>query len=231
MDARITPRQWFVLFSIAALLALLIGLLHWQSKVAHAMDCEVDCMSGLPPSPEPEDPGGPEDPGDDNDNGDPNDPPGGGGGCVSSWNAPAINPAFVLDPPYPITIGQDPDDRGVDIRGATARGGANRCPNGAPAKITSLAIQEVRLAPSSVTWITGELARKYPGARVKGAYPFVPAYSASGQGTPVASLAFHLDPLDPGYYDVTIKATQSDGQCITAVIQVPVHLMESTIIQ
>lgn len=227
MNSKPNLRQWLVLFSLAAIFALLTGLAGVRHKVAHAMDCELDCMSGLPPSPEPEDT---EDPGKD----DGKEPPthsGGGGTCTPTWLAPTIDASVTLDPPYPITLGQDPDDRGVDIQGITARGGANSCPNGNPAKITALRIVDVRLASSSVAWINSTLARKYPGARVKGTYPFTPQFSVTGQGTPTATLAFHLAPLDPGFYDITVEATQADGQKASLVIKVPVYLMESTIIQ
>jgi hypothetical protein len=65
----------------------------------------------------------------------------------------------------------------------------------------------VQLAQSSIVWINGALARKYPGARVKGSYPFTPNYTASGIGSGQAQLSFHLAPLDPGYYEVIVQAT------------------------
>jgi len=92
-------------------------------------------------------------------------------------------------------------------------------------------VVRVELAQSSIAWITGALARKYPGAHVKGSYPFTPNYAASGIGSGQAQLSFHLAPLDPGFYEVTVQATQEDGQSASATLRVPVHLMESTLIE
>ncbi len=227
-----TLSRLFPLACLAALLALALGLFgpYGQVDIGHAMDCEIDCYSGLPPPPEPKDteePEDPDDPGDDpGDPGDPTSTP-----CPPAWAPPAISTSLSLNPAHPITIGQDPEHLGVDVSGLLATGGASRCPNQPPANIVRFSITEVRLAASSVAWINGDLARKYPGARVKGSYPFTPQFQAAGLGSPIARIAFHLDPLDPGYYEVHLQAVQSDGQQVTAILHVPVHLMESTIIQ
>ena len=220
----------FCMLSLAVTLFSAVPHMH-----AHAQDC-MDCMGGGgDPPPEPPDPprpdeppggGGGEKPDEPDDPNDPNDPP-----CVPYFEAPTIDANLTLLPPYPITLGQDPDDRGVDVSGITARGGNHHCPNGGPAKIVAFSLVKVQLAQSSVAWITGELARKYPGAQVKGSYPFTPPCQVSNLGASQAQLAFHLAPLDPGYYEVTVRATQEDGQSATATFRVPVYLMESTIIK
>lgn len=224
-----TLSRLFPLACLAALLALALGLFgpYGQVDIGHAMDCEIDCYGGLPPPPEPKDTEEPDDDDDDDDDTvDPTLTP-----CPPSWSPPTISASLSLNPAYPITIGQDPEHLGVDVSGLMASGGAPRCPSLPPANIVHFSITEVRLAASSVAWINGDLARKYPGARVKGSYPFTPQFQSTGLGSSVARIAFHLDPLDPGYYEFHLLAVQSDGQQVTAVLNVPVHLMESTIIQ
>lgn len=199
---------------------------------AYAQDC-MDCIGGGDPDPDPTDPPDPDptDPPDDDPDPtdeppDPTEPP-----CDPYYDPPTISANLTLDPAYPITLGQDPDDRGVDVRGITARGGMHHCPNGGRASIVSFSVTRVQLAASSIAWINGDLARKYPGAHVKGTYPFVPQFSVSGIGSGQAQISFHLAPLDPGYYEVTVVATQQDGQSTSATLRVPVYLMESSIIQ
>jgi hypothetical protein len=113
----------------------------------------------------------------------------------------------------------------VTIAGLTAKAGQHDCKTG---QITALAVQ-VSLSADSVAWIQGELARKYPGARVKGAYPLTPEVSTSGLDTAEAVASFHFNPLDPGDYVVTVMATQDDGQTATQTFTVHVGLYESTI--
>ena len=225
----------FTLLSIATLISLLLAALpQTRAQAIICMECHgggdpTEPPGGDPdpdpdPGPEPTDP-----PDDDPDPTDepplPTEPP-----CDPYYDPPSILAVLTLDPPYPITLGQDPDDHGVDVSGITAMAGMRHCPNGR-AQIVSFRVVQVRLAQSSIAWITGELARKYPGAHVKGAYPFTPAFQVNGLGTPTARLSFHLAPLDPGYYEVTVQATQSDGQSVTQTLRVPVYLLESTIIQ
>jgi len=176
----------FCALALAVLLLSVVPQMH-----AHAQDC-MDCMGG----------GGGEKPEKPDDPHDPIDPP-----CAPYFEAPKIDANLTLLPPYPITLGQDPDDRGVDVSGITARGGNHHCPNGGPAMIVAFSLVKVQLAQSSMAWITGELARKYPGAQVKGSYPFTPPCQVSGLGASQAQLAFYLAPLDPGYYEVTVQAT------------------------
>lgn len=217
---------------LAALaLSVIYPLVH-----AQAQDC-YDCNGGGDPPPsgteppddgdEPPDPDPTDEPPDPTDEPpDPTEPP-----CDPYYDPPTISANLTLDPAYPITLGQDPDDRGVDVSGIIARGGMRHCPNGGRASIISFSVLRVQLAASSIAWINGDLARKYPGAHVKGTYPFVPQFSVSGIGSGQAQISFHLAPLDPGYYEVTVVATQQDGQSTSATLRVPVYLMESTIIE
>jgi len=135
-------------------------------------------------------------------------------------------------PPYPLVITQDPDQLGVDVT-VTITGGlkTNSCPGVGQQTITSVTLDRVDLAASSVDWIENELAVVYPGAHVKGNYPLRPNYLTNGLNTTTATLTFHLDPEDPGYYDVQITARQSDGQQTTTTLQVSVWLFETTIIR
>ena len=79
------------------------------------------------------------------------------------------------------------------------------------------------------TWIKGPLAARYPGARIKGSYPFNPTLTTTGLNTTTATTSFHFDPLDPGTYSVTVTATQGDGQSTSAVLAIPAYLLDSTI--
>ena len=218
------------LFALATTLLTVI-----PQTTAHAQDC-LECIGGGDPPPLPPDPpipdippgggDGPDQPDDPNEPTEHPEPP-----CSPYFDPPTIDAGSTLDPSYPITLGQDPDDRGVDVSGISAHGGAHHCPDGGQARIVSFSVTKVQLAQSSITWINGELARKYPGAHVKGSYPLMPSFQVSGLGTSQAQLFFHLAPLDPGYYEVSIQAIQEDGQPATAILRVPVYLMESTIIQ
>lgn len=111
------------------------------------------------------------------------------------------------------------------ITNVTATAGEHDCRRG---KITSIAVS-IRLSNESISWINGELARKYPGAHVKGTYPITPVVTINGLGTVTATASFHFDPFDPGDYLVTVTATQDDGQTEVKVFRVHVALYESTI--
>ncbi len=153
----------------------------------------------------------------------------GTGPCTPVYAPPAITLGGYT-PPYPIVIGQDPDEMGLDVTIQIAGGGVtNGCPNGvAQQTLTRVRLEWVRLADSSVAWINNELALVYPGAQVKGRYPFIPTHTLVNNGT-TATLTFHLDPLDPGLYDILVYATQADGQETRTTLQVPAHLLEATI--
>lgn len=217
---------WQITTVVFILLAAITLSVIYPTGQAHAQDCH-ECGGGSPTPPpggggggggggEPPDPGDPPDP---------DDPP-----CEPYYDPPYISTVRTMDPSYPITLGQDPDDLGVDISGVTAYGGREHC-TGGQARIMSFKVLRVELADSSIAWITNTLARKYPGAHVKGTYPYTPPYHASGLGTHTAQVSFHLAPLDPGYHVVTVEATQQDGQFTIATLCIPVYLMESSIIE
>lgn len=149
--------------------------------------------------------------------------------CAPSYDPPAISTRDVLlIPPHPLVLGQDPDQMGVSITGVTAAGGSDTSCGSGQQTITSLTVA-VRLSDTSIAWINGPLAQRYPGARVKGSYPTLPELTTTGLGTSTAVTAFHFDPLDPGTYNVTITTTQADGQITTAVLPVPVSLLDATL--
>jgi hypothetical protein len=62
-----------------------------------------------------------------------------------------------------------------------------------------------------------------------GTYPITPVLTTTGLNTGTATTSFHFDPLDPGDYEVTVTATQDDGQTTSKVFTVHVALYETTI--
>jgi hypothetical protein len=128
-------------------------------------------------------------------------------------------------PEFPLVIGQDPDKRGITISAITITAGEHDCRRGTISEISV----KLRLSDASISWITKELSRRYPGAHVLETYPFSPLLTTSGLNTPSATASFHFDPKDPGDYIVTITTTQDDGQVAEKVFQVHVALYESTI--
>ena len=131
-------------------------------------------------------------------------------------------------PPYPLVLGQDPDEIGVDVT-ITAQGGGktNSCPGDSRGTITTFQLDEVTLSPEAIARIKGELRKAYPGAHVLGSYPLHPAPSVSLGSN--ATLCFHFDPQDPGAYNVVVTVLQHDGQTVSQTFQVPAHLLEATI--
>ena len=128
-------------------------------------------------------------------------------------------------PEFPLVIGQDPERRSITLTGITATGGRHDCRTGT---ISALSVS-IRLSSASESWITGELARKYPGAHVLGTYPITPVLITTGLNTATATTSFRFEALDPGDYEITVTATQDDGQKGTKVFTVHVALYESTI--
>ena len=152
--------------------------------------------------------------------------------CLSSGPTPCpespprvTTPALQPTPEFPLVIGQDPDDRGVTLTRITATAGEHDCQTG---KISAISVS-IRLSSATIRWINGELARKYPGAHVLGTYPITPVLTTTGLNTATATTSFHFDPLDPGDYEVTVTATQDDGQTTSKVFTVHVALYETTI--
>ena len=147
--------------------------------------------------------------------------------CVPHYHAPTLSMGGYT-PPYPLVLGQDPDEIGVDVT-ITAQGGSksNNCPGDPRGTITTFQLDEVTLSPEAIARIQGELRKAYPGAHVLGSYPLHPAPSVSLGSN--ATLRFHFDPQDPGAYNVLVTATQHDGQTVSQTFQVPAHLLEATI--
>ena len=150
--------------------------------------------------------------------------------CTPSYDAPRLTGGG-QDPPYPLTMGQDPDKKGVTLRYAGSGGARNNGCNEGPAiaTLTDFRITSVELTPQTVAWINGELAQLYPGAHVKDNYPLIPPFTPTGLGSSSATLETHIDPLDPGDYVVTVQLQQHDGQTVALTSQFKVWLFESTI--
>ena len=149
-----------------------------------------------------------------------------GGTTPCPKSSPTITTsALQPTPEFPLVVGQDPDRRGATITNIAVTAGVHDCRTGS---ISTISIS-INLSGESIGWINGELARKYPGARVKDTYPISPALTTTGLNTSSATASFHFEPLDPGDYEVTITATQDDGQTTVKVLPLHVALYESTI--
>jgi hypothetical protein len=129
-------------------------------------------------------------------------------------------------PAFPLVLGQDPERAGITIPEIIVTAGEHDCRRGTIVRIEV----KIRLTESSVNWIRGELARRYPGARVLGAYPLTPELTTRGLKTPQVVTSFRFDPLDPGDYEISVTARQDDGQVVDKAFTVHVALYESTII-
>ncbi len=154
----------------------------------------------------------------------------GGGGpppCTPSFGPPTITLAGHT-PAHPLPIGQDPDELGVDITMLVEGGRDTACGTG-QRTLTSITPPEAALSAESIKWIEGELRRTYPGAEVLGTYPLFPDYPVPQLPADTATITFHLDPQDPGDYELTLTATQDDGQTTASTLTVHVHLFEATI--
>ena len=147
--------------------------------------------------------------------------------CVPQYHAPTLSMGGYT-PPYPLVLGQDPDELGVDVT-ITAQGGSktNSCPGDPRGTITIFQLNEVTLSPEAIARIKGELRKAYPGAHVIDSYPLHPSPSVSLGSN--ATLRFHFDPQDPGAYNVLVTVIQHDGQTVAQTFQVPAHLLEATI--
>lgn len=159
--------------------------------------------------------------------------PGGSGGpppCTPTYGPPTIALGGYL-PAYPLVFTQDPDRLGTTVSIiATGGGVSNGCNQGASnARISDLSLDEVKLSVASSSWIQSYLASRYPGARVKGSYPLTPDVEIGGLNSSSATLQFHYEPLDPGYYEVRVSATQSDGQTASATLSISAFLLDTTL--
>lgn len=132
--------------------------------------------------------------------------------CEPEYGPPTITLSGYT-PPYPIVIAQDPNATGVDIA-ITVIGGevTNGCPNGPRHEtLTGVTFEEINLAKSSMAWIVDVLSQQYPGAHVIGAYPLKPDYPALALPAETVTIQFHLEPYDPGFYELPVTAVQSDA--------------------
>ncbi len=211
-------------FSLLLLLLIALGVFAVPAvRSVRAQDCLLCTGGGDPSTPTPAPPTNPPPT-------NPPPPPPTATPCVPHYDPPAIS----LDgytPAYPLVIGQDPDRVGFDaVVGITAGQKTNSCPGPNQRSLSGVTLDYVTLAAGSQAWIETELAAAYPGAHVLGNYPVNPDYTVSLNGH-TGTLSFHHDPLDPGYYDVVVTAIQDDGQSKTQTLQIPVYLLESTIIQ
>ncbi len=128
-------------------------------------------------------------------------------------------------PAFPLVLGQEPGRKGITIPEVSVTGGQHDCRRGTIEEISI----KIALSDDSILRIQGELAFRYPGARVLGTYPFAPELDTVGMHTPDATATFHFDPLDPGDYEITVTATQDDGQEASRAFRLHVALYESAI--
>lgn len=188
-----------------------VGKCEWTgcTLVAQANNARVDCCGGS---------GGGGDP-----NPDP-DPP-----CEPDYDPPYIDIIQkTMTPPYPLVMGQDPDQLGITIAGISIYGGTENACDLAAAKITAVDTS-VALSSASIEWIEGYLASRYYGAHILGSYPMTPDETVSGVGTPFATLGFHFENPDPGEYTITITVKQSDGQVVERIFGAPSNLLDVTL--
>jgi hypothetical protein len=167
----------------------------------------------------------------------------GGGGCTPRYAPPTIDDSYTVDPPNPIVWTQEQPPYGqalgMTINDIKAHGGADTACGSGRANITSLDVQ-VNLRQESIDWILNDLGRRYIGVRIKDIYPKFPerpddpfhpyancawTFGTTGINTPDAELDCRFfKPLDPGQYDVTVTACQSDGQCVTKTMSRPIDV-------
>ena len=233
-------RTW--IFILALILLVIAVALQFDSVKALRMRgdenlCMCAMRSPIRPTPEPEQGSNifqqPEQPkrNDDDDDEPPphrnSAPPPAPTACVPHYHAPILSMGGYT-PPYPLVLGQDPDEIGVDVT-ILAQGGSktNSCPGAGRGNITAFQLNEVTLSPEAIARIKGELQKAYPGARVLGSYPLHPSPSTTMGSN--ATLRFHFDPQDPGAYNVLVTVRQHDGQTVSQTFQVPAHLLEATI--
>ena len=162
------------------------------------------------------------------------------------------------EPSHPVVAGQDREKAGVVIyvhvvappilhRFGVLKGGKCRAAREyLPDPVESVAVVRMALSPESIAWIEGELAQRYPGARVKKAElePLAcPVYArrpTPGGGEEAwAACRYEGDraPLDPGYWHARVEVQtgghppQVAGASARVEVEIPVYLLDSTIIR
>lgn len=174
---------------------------------------------------------------------------GSGGGCTPEYAPPTIDDTYTVDPPNPIVWTQEQPPYGLalgmTLNDIKAHGGQDTACGTGRANITNITVS-LTLQQASIDWILGELSQRYINVRIKDTYPKYPETAPFGHqyavcstgtgvigaGTPDAELDCRFfRPLDPGKYDVTVTACQSDGKCTTKTLPQPVSvwLMENTL--
>lgn len=156
--------------------------------------------------------------------------------CTPSYESPAIDATFTTWPQNPLVWGQDETHLGLTIHGVTAHGGRDTVCNSGQQDITSITVQ-LRLREASKQWIETYLFSRYYGAALKGTYPADPLPNPdypngySGLGSPNATRSYiFFQPLDPGQYDILVRACQRDGQCTNRSLgPVKVWLLDTTL--
>lgn len=177
--------------------------------------------------------------------------------CGATWTE--ITPPYAqvrTEPPFPIVVGQDPDRRGVDVPIRVWGGKVEYhwqvlrkvCDNSEctewhwvceehqntypdPVKKVDVTIW---LSDASRRWIEKDLAQRYPGAKVKGAYPITLEVYRGGtmyfDGGPRK-----LQLQDPGAYEFTVRVEtmgtpRSDPQVKSFSGTFKVHLLRDTML-
>ncbi len=151
------------------------------------------------------------------------------GPCTPEYEEPTITLSSV-NPPFPLTIGQDPESEGFDVVIAVSGGEkTNSCAGPDNAPLTDISLESVTLSAASITWIEDELSIFYPGAAVLDSYPLAITGDVNINES-IGTLIFHVDPLDPGTYVITIEAAQDavDNDTATEIFGVKVYLLETT---
>jgi hypothetical protein len=91
-------------------------------------------------------------------------------------------------------------------------------------------VRSVTLANQSAAWIEEELSAAYPNAHVLGSYPLIPSAATDINGAS-GTITIHVDPQDPGVYEIAVEAKQErgDDDTYTETFLAQVWLLEGTI--
>lgn len=137
------------------------------------------------------------------------------------------------------TIGDPPVSWPGDLQPGSCRLVEERYPE----PISGQGLLAMILRDSSRAWIQGELAARYPGARVRQPEIRLPVSGQGrilGDGTFVLAAVVNPRPVDPGYYDVSI-VFNTDGTPVSSPRPIvwrtpadrpqPVYLLETTLVR